>query len=1274
MDSNYIWYNPEGADLGGLESGSFNAPYTDLSDVFNYIQTNIGNSDNWFILVRPRVTIREDIDFTNPSNTYNNLFNGNKKLYIIGMSSQEYSDENEILSDIPRRYGPFIKSRFLASIQQNQVYTNYNDRKNFFEQNASVFDCLHPIKLNSNVTIINFEVRCELHVIINTYSSNELKTILYKCLFLDRVKVYEHGMSLLGSEDDIFNPSGSFTITNSNRVIVNLCMFYNIHSGSQSSARTNECDFNYRLTDRTAALEIRASKADIYDNVFLSNEIGIIAICLQDTTLNNSDTNNTTSICIKNCKIFNSIYEGLIATFPGNSSYVNKIINVDCSYTREGNGFKVRNCNLVKCKALWNKYYGFILLGNKYLYKCHALNNQTGFLIASTTAELFRLPYFKFNNHTSSVREYDTSNNNSIKHRITNFYNCSVRGSLGGSGIVFSVYSSFSLFVNCEISGNQGSLESFYDITNYTTEYYFTGGGIKGFKDNNLCFMNCSIVGNLGYGICIIDDLKRILSTTTRTFLDYDGQEITTGSDEFTSEFIVASCDGNDVKSFEHSNPDIYRDVSRGRTGDSTWRSITIDSNSAETHCDIYTTNIKEASSYVGHIILINTIVSTNRGGQIVKLFDFKNTFPNRFLEINSLIDNYKSDKFFTFPKNVCAWNPYKGIFETGDGVNNQRVSLFDIITVYNPIPQTLGNELIYRGGSTGVFKAFQRPDDVDNARDDLDLRFNSFVDKDSSTYTYSDSTGDKKILEGKNNLFDGDEINDTILAQINNNLDKSVDNTVISGYTFNDLFFNNNKTYLPDISHYKNIGYARESLGNFRDDNFIEVSNKFFERETDVMELILDDIVKFNNTHKQFLELRQNIQRGTTDIFGFYLKQLLSYDFDELPRDLDSSNGYYIGCFEKHNYCNYQYNNTGRIFDKNRSQFTNRVNCCNDQSQPYCTSNNTPIGIGQNYPSGLERSLIVDYTTQEVSFEQEEMNSLCQQYQDNLNTRTRTDILPDLSSPEVAEDSCIIPNFEMYDFNGTYFESRFICGNNCNFSWNTWEQLIESGVDTLTLGNTNFEVHFRTGNLVKLNEETRNSLRNFGVSSNQDLLNAEKLYPNICPASGEFEFDETNEELFCNRESIDSNVQRWFCDKRNSNQLPLVPDGCPSFGGKKCPVSNIQFAMVTEGEDPASVVTEDSFEIENVVDDLLNSGSISVDSVVSDIDSSREIDPSDPNYIQSQCLNQGYFEPSRGLSGLIEEIKKARTFENEPEKIPWQQIIMLIIFIIILIGAVMFM
>lgn len=1267
-----MWYNPGGANLRGQETGSFTRPFLNLNQIFDYFSNHIDSYNNFFILIRPNHIISETIDFTNTTNNYHNLFSSDKRLYIIGMSNTDYNNEQEILNDITSRYGPFNKTRFLSSIQQHKVDLNYRQTRNNFDRNSSEINSRQAMKIKDNVTIINFTIKDPVNVII---TDNNKNTIFSKCLFLNQVKVYQDNSSdELTRDDNIFGASG-YDLSISSRIIINLCMFYNINSYSTNTRRENECDHSEYITNRTAALEMRCSKADIYDNVFLKNEIGIIAISPLDTILNTQIINNITTINIKNCKIFNSTYDGLIASFPNTRNYITKIINVDCSYTKEGNGFKVRNCNLVKCKALWNKYYGFILLGNKYLYKCHALNNQTGIIIASTNNNLFRYPYFKFRNHTQTLREYEDSLNDGILNvinRKTNFYNCSIKGSLGGSGIVYTIYSSYSMFINCEISGNQGSLESFYDISSYKRDYYFTGGGIKGFKDNNLCFINCSIVGNLGYGICIIDDLKKILSSSNGTITNYLGENINVSTDEiYTSEFVVASCNSNNnVVTFQNSN-DVYDEISRGNYNQRTYNQFTIDTDSARNWCQNFSSNIKEASSYIGHIILINTIVSSNRGGQIVKLFDFINSFPHRYLEINSLIDNYNSNKFFSFPKNVCTWNPYKGIYEVG---NNQEVSekigLSEIVTTYNSIPPTEGFYVLYRGAGNdgGIFRAFKRPDNVDNARDDLDLRLNTFVDKDYSRYIVTDINGvEKKVLEGCQ-LFIGNELNGDIKNRINNKLNTNVNTTNINNnYDLKNLFFDNDISYLPDISHYRFISSSRERMGSFRDDNFIRVSNKFYENETDIMYLILNDMNIYYNTHKQFLELSLN----HTNNFESTLKEILSYDFDDLERDVNGNS--YIGCFEKHNYCNYQFNTTGRTFNKNTNSFTSTINCCSNQDNENCTSNRVSSGISNDYPSGLERSLVVDYTEQDIDFEQDELEIQCQRYQDNLNTRDITGVIPDLSDPDIAEDSCIIPNFEMFDFNGSFFESRFICGEDCKFSWNSWIKLIEGDDEnTLTLSNEEQDVYFRTGNIIKLNEETKNSLRQFSVSGNA-LKDAEKLYPNICPNSGEFEFEESNEEFFCNRTSINENVQNWHCNKKNKNELPLIPDGCPSFGGKKCPISNIQFVSVEKNKDPSELIGEDSFSIKNSVDNIIvSTNSISVDDVLTNINNIDDIDPADPNYIRSKCYEQGFIQPQRGLSGLIQKVKKQ--LYTKPEEPDNRMLIIIVVIMVVLIALVSFM
>lgn len=1264
--NNILWLIEGG--IKNRELGTFRNPFRSIYNLFSNIKTNIEEFDNWFILLKSKDNISYPIDFNSTNqniSNISNLFNKpNKRLYFIGMSEDNYLNEADILNDLSNRYGPFNKTTLIPNIQKHKVNLDYETTKDRFIQKCSTFNSTLIIK--GNVTFINFQFNYPVDIIVEGTSSTPT---FCKCLFNQYVKIYEIQNKDASEVDKI---TTNFYLGNSDRVTINLCMFYNINGYSSNLINDNECEEENLNIVRTPALQAICNAADIYDNVFLNNDIGMLIISTSDTIFDSKNYINTTSINIKNCKIFNSTYEGLIASFPGeNKNYINKIINVDCSYTKEGNGFKVRNCNLIKCKALWNKFYGFILLGNKYLYKCHAINNQTGILVASTNSTLFKLPFFKFNNHIDSKREYNSDNHEPII-KITNFYNCSIRGSLGGSGVVFSIYCSYSLFLNCEISGNQGSLESFYDIIKYKRNYYFTGGGIKGFKDNNLFFINSSIVGNLGYGICIIDDLKRILAPSN--ILDSNDDEV------YNSYFIVTSCKEVDGKyvagSYQYNGNDLYNEVSEGHTIEKNYEPIQIPEPQSKAHCQSYSPII-DGISYIGHIILINTIVSTNRGGQIIKLFDFKNSFPNKYLEINSLIDNYKSDKFFTLPKNVCAWNPYKGIYKIkGENEEIQNIPLYDMVTIYNSIPPTSGSHLLYKNG--GIFKGFKNPDEVDNARDDLDLRIRKDVDKDSPIYTYG--VEKKKILEGCK-LFDSDDkLDSDIVKAINNVLIKNIDNTDNDiDNNFYKFYFNNNITYLPDIFHYKYMGDSLEQTvfaENTRDINFIRIRNNFFEQETDLMKFIDNENSLKEETHKQFLEIRQakqqNLDNEINVLIQKNLKQLLSYDFDELNRNIEL-NDYYIGCFEKHNYCNYTYNTVGRTFNKLNNEFTNEINCCNNQDSGDCTFNNVQSGIGIQYPSGLERSLIIDYTDQEISFEQEEMSLVCQRFQDNIGSKSNIGILPDLSNPEISEDNCIIPNFDMYDFNGIYFETRFICGNDCNFNWNDWNKLIESEESSTSLSSTDLDLWFRSGELVKINDNTKSSLRNAGISET-NYNEVEKLYPNVCPKSGEFEFDESNEDFYCNRTSHDSKIENWNCNKKKKNELPLVPDGCPSFGGKKCPPANIQFTMVNVGDIPDNAIKNTSFSIKNIVDDIIdpNSG-VSIDSVINTIDSSTKIDPSNPMYLKSKCLSQGFISNTKGLSGRIKTNQEDKKPYIPPKKyIPVKTLIIIITVIVLLIIGVL--
>jgi hypothetical protein len=1243
MVNNLIWVNPTGADLGSSANGSYNKPYSNIDYAYQSIANgiNLNQNSDWFILLKPNSNLRGNLDFTdNNLKDYFNISDSPRRLYIIGMCNRNYNNSDEIINELTtNRIAPFIKSEFLTKIQQYKINNDFSQGISNFNNTRKNTFVDATVKLRGNITLVNL-----------TFNSNESEIVLqnrnktpmiYKCYFGTALRISEHGSTytLEGDCSDAGDITSGYSINESDRAIINLCMFNNIYTTS-SDDMTRKC-----------ALEINCSACDVYDNVFLNNDIGIIVNAYQDTTFDTNAHSGKAGVNIKNCKIFNSKYDGLIANFPGENNYVNKIINVDCSYTKEGNGFKVKNCNLIKCKASWNKYYGFILLGNKYLYRCHALNNQTGMLVASTTNCLFRKPYFKFLNHTEVNREYVDDN---ILSRKTNFFNCSVKGSLGGSGIVFSIYSSYSIIANCEISGNQGSLESFYDVVNYIREYYFTGGGIKGFRDNNLCLINTSIVGNLGYGICIIDDIKRILNRTrdTRTFYDYKRNEI--NSENYYSYYIVNSCnqtsDGNyNINSYEYNgSPDSL--ITGIYDEDYSYDTFIIDSDRANEHCKNFS-NTLDAEAHVGHLILINSIISTNRGGQIIKLFDFAKTFPNRYINFNSLIDNYKSDKFFTLPKNICAWNPYKGNYEIGDGEDNKKFGLYDMVTIFNSVPASEGNYLMYR--SNGIFKAFKFPDDVDNARDDLDLRIKFNINKDN--LVYNNSEGDVvKVLEGASLFESNGTLKSSYLNDMNNKLNKKLNNQILNeeDYNFLKLFFNNLVSYLPNINHY--FGDSDE----IRDSNFINVNNKYFDWKNDSLELILNDT--YEETHKQFLDITKFQNYNSLNGIQQTLKEILNLDFDNLSRDLENP---YIGCFEKHNYCGYNFNNTGREFDYDNNRFTSEIDCCSNSGGSNCT---VPVGIGNNYPPGLLKSLVVNYTEQDVSFELQELESTCQSLQDNLLLKEVVGPVPDLSGLEVSEDSCIFPNFEMYDFNGIFFESRFICGNDCKFFWYPWNKLLENQQSTTLLSAANnLDLHYRTGKLKKISEEETNNLESkYGVLSNK-IIDAENLYPNICPSSGEFEYDPTNEELYCRRGDTPRGVQRWFNDKKDNNELPLIPDGCPEFGGKKCPVSNVQFVLLESEEDPDNLVINDHYSISNNIDDIISSDTFSIESVVNEISGSNEIDPSNPIYVEAQCRQNGYLSTPDAIENLQKNI---RTYNYNPDNEQPINITKLIVIIIIMV------
>jgi hypothetical protein len=1265
MSQNIFWVNQGGIQGNNNNTiGSFTNPYHNIAQTFNAINRELlSNSiieDDIFILIKNEsLPLTTNLNFNHDNHPLNKQFNtngyflNNKRLFIIGgiNSSQNFDTGDNIKNNLKNLISPFIKSRFNSRIQQYQLNDDFYQNNNFISTVVST-----RVLITGNITLVNLTFSQDVLISVQ---NNNCSPEIYKCYFEKQLTIINNTrIDGLNHSIPTANPSDCsqfISENNSDRPKINLCKF----------------ELNVQDESRTSALKAYCSKCDIFDNLFINNPIGMEIYGQLDTSYYN-DNLNQTGINIKNCKILNSKYEGLIATFPGTLNWINKIINVECSYSKEGNGFKVRNCNLIKCRAVWNKYVGFLLLGNKYLYKCYAINNQTGILVATTTDCLFIPPYFKYHNHTQTSRS-----NNTIK---TNFYNCAVRGSLGGSGIVFSTYNSYSLIVNCEISGNQGSLESFYDIVTYRRNYYFTGGGIKGFKNNTLCIINSSIVGNLGYGICIIDDLQKILASNNNLDQTYDYLDSTSPQgQEYNSYYIVASCERNqnnlfNVKSFEYTGSgNYYENVRLGQTANNEYRQFTIESRSATDSAHIHCSNNDIDTSKIGHIIILNSIISTNRGGQIVKLFDFYRNFPNRYFNLNSIIDSYKSDKFFTLPKNVCAWNPYKGTYEisTNDqGTETTSIGLYNMVEIYNPIPPTEGNNLIYNGD--GIFRAFKMHNEIDNARDDLDLRLKT------NTITFTNSIGvQTNLLQGEplfnssDNLFQVDVINN-----INNILKKKLDNSDLdqNNYNFLKLFLDNSGSYIPSIMHYKNMGGEENSIAQYRDSNFIYVNNKYYDIKNDIY-----DYDNYTNNYNQFLE-RYQIKDGEVNIVNLqkFLKDILKFDFDDLPRQVDT-NSQNIGCFQKPstgNYCNYSFNTTGRVFNSISRQFTNSINCCPNQDNDNC-STTVSYGITE-YPSGLEKSLIVDFTDIELDLEQEEMVNMCQRFQNNLNTRVNTSILDLAEDLQISEDSCKIPNFDMYDFNGYYFKTRFICGKDCEFEWSQdWVRVIEQEeTNTNRLIDQNYNIYYRSGNLIKIDEINRRNMRSQFGFTNNDLRNVKKLYPNECPSTAEFDYDESNSQLYCENSeiSISDNINSWYENNKINNKLPLIPDGCPSFGGKKCPASNVQFASVSSESD-LDLISDTSFSIQNVVDDLIsNSNDVSIDSIINDIDNNQEIDPSNPAYLQNQCMTSGYLQPNNTVNNLVQRINNRNNNNNGDSPIDFKKIIMvsvIMVFIILIIVIV---
>ena len=110
---------------------------------------------------------------------------------------------------------------------------------------------------------------------------------------------------------------------------------------------------------------------------------------------------------------------------------------------------------------------------------------------------------------------------------------------------------------------------------------------------------------------------------------------------------------------------------------------------------------------------------------------------------------------------------------------------------------------------------------------------------------------------------------------------------------------------------------------------------------------------------------------------------------------------------------------------------------------------------------------------------------------------------------------------------------------------------------------------------------------------------------------------------------------------------MPLIPDGCPEVGGKKCPVSNVQFVLLESGEDPDNLVINDHYSISNNIDDIISSDTFSIESVVNEISGGNEIDPSNPIYVEAQCRQNGYLSTPDAIEQLQKNI---RTYNYEPD------------------------
>ena len=1195
-----------------ISDGKKNTPYKNLNhdngafNITNIKQKNVEHSiTKFYILISKESDFisNELFDFINP---YPDI-----DIYIIGQDSS-FEDNTTNVNNanidnyIKNKLSPFENDNLVSTIGQFKmnIDNNDNDIRSEFTAAKERTAFQKEITVSGNIHFMNLTFFDKVKINLNNMNGGNI--IFSNCYF--------QGTGIEIQQDTVLN-----------KAVIYNCAF-------------NECaNLNISNPNLWGAINLyNVQNVNIYNCYINGSTNGIIGNSIKPSGI----SGNNEGLKIKNCKIYYSTYNGLVINFILDNMALNKIINVDCSYSSLGNGFKIKGAILENCKSRWNRFAGFICIDCKYLLNCYSLNNETGIMV-SRSNYFTRDKDFTFDSILDLNRDFSDTG---IQKKINiNFFNCSIKGNLRGGGISFNITNSYSIIANCEISGNQGEIITLYNPSKYKNDYYFAGGGIKGFKDNSLFIIHSTIFGNLGYGIFIMDDIKWVKSnynlneTLDNKDIDSVGElsEISSEDKDFklSKDFQIHKCE----KTTSCTDCSTCSNLPNKYTVTSNWK----DNTQQITNCNSSQIcnsgvdnggNPKSNISYIGHLYLVNSIIMGNSGGQIMRYLNFSsNTY--RYSTFNTVIGNYKDDIEFSVPLNICSWNPYKNIYytkeiDTLDNNINRIYPLHNIVKTYNSIESSNGFSVFYK---KKIFKAFELPANITNARDDIDVRLNLF---DNDTYdSITDSVGNTPLKGIK--LFNDNKFNFSIsivdLLGVDNN------------DTFEDLFLNNN-TYFPQLICDKEADCPHlKCINVMKNDRCYDMDSNYKLGEYDILD---------KTNIKESERLFQN--KNTGEAIN-YFKEFLKKDFDGNPRPtlLSSTEYPYVGCFEKPSnvYCNYYWNSVGSDFNKNTKKFNTNINCCEGGR---CSS-------VVNSSALLNKGLILNLNRQTET--DNIMKKKCMKFQSQLNTKATIELNDDLEEEE-SDIKCTLPNLSMYDYKGTHYENKFRCGKDCKVSWYTSQPVKIETESDVSFGLDQKNIYFKIGKIKKLEPGWENSdkfkLKNGNRLKEEEVMS---LYPNECMASAEHEYSEDD---YCFNDS--DNVSNWLKDDDKKKYLPLIPHGCPSFGGKKCPKNLFKISNNPDLE----TESDNIFDINNTIDTIfdtqdIKNATVEIDKVIKNsLSDTSKLQESD-DYIKLTCEDGGYLtsNPSEQVKFYMKNYTANNGGNNN------LLIIVIVIIIIILISAV---